>query len=105
MTNKRVVLTTCGSIEEAKTIAHALVERRLAACVNIVPGVESVYRWKDSTESANELLLVIKTVAELFPCVQSAIREMHSYEIPECVEIPITDGSEKYLKWIEESVK
>jgi periplasmic divalent cation tolerance protein len=105
MTDKRVVLTTCGSIEEARTIASALVERQLAACVNIIPQIESVYRWKDQVETAAEWLLLIKTKEEALDPIQSALRELHSYELPECISIVIEDGSEPYLNWIENSVK
>ena len=105
MTDKRVVLTTCGSPEEARRIAQALVERRLAACVNIVPQVESIYRWRDEVESATETLLVIKTTAEASERLRAALKELHSYEIPECIELEISDGSAAYLDWIAESVK
>lgn len=105
MTDKRVVLTTCGSLEEARQIAQALVERRLAACVNIVPQVESVYRWKGEVETSSEWLLVIKTTEAVFERVQSALKELHSYEVPECIALAVTDGSEAYLNWIGESVK
>ncbi len=104
MTDKRVVLTTCGSLEEARKIAHALVERKLAACVNIIPGIESIYRWKEAVETANEYLLIVKTTAQAFASLRAALGELHSYEVPECIEIAITDGSAAYLKWIEDSV-
>ena len=83
MTDKRLVLTTAGSEEEARKIAHALVERKLAACVNIVPQIESVYRWQGKVESAREWLLLIKTTSEKFSVVRDAIRELHSYDLPE----------------------
>jgi periplasmic divalent cation tolerance protein len=105
MTDKRVVLSTCGSLEEAREIAQALVERKLAACVNIVPNIESVYRWKGEIESSTEHLLLIKTTEEAFPSLRDAITELHSYEVPECVEFVVTDGSADYLKWIEETVR
>lgn len=101
MTDKRIVLTTCGSAEEAERIAHALVERQLAACVNIVPQIRSVYRWQGKVESASEWLLVVKTTAGKFAGVRDAIRELHSYELPECIAIEIVDGSPEYLKWME----
>jgi periplasmic divalent cation tolerance protein len=104
MTDKKLVLTTAGSQEEAKQIAHALVERRLAACVNIVPRVQSVYRWKEKVEEAEEWLLVVKTTAAAVARVRDAIVQLHSYESPECIYVGIEDGSVEYLKWIEESV-
>ena len=104
MTDKRLVLTTCGSLEEARSIALALVERQLAACVNIVPQIESVYRWKGEVETATEWLLVIKTTAGAFSGLREALTELHSYEVPECIEIAIESGSQAYLKWIGESV-
>jgi periplasmic divalent cation tolerance protein len=105
MTDNMLVLSTAGSQEEAKKIATALVERRLAACVNIVPRVQSVYRWQDRVESAEEFLLVIKTVKGLEDVLRSAIRELHSYELPECIVITVEGGSTEYLKWIEDSVR
>ena len=105
MTDKKLVLTTCGSLEESRTIAKALVERQLAACVNIVPQVESIYRWKGKIESATEWLLLIKTTEGAFERLRGALAELHSYEVPECIEIAIGDGSEKYLEWIGESVR
>jgi periplasmic divalent cation tolerance protein len=104
MTDKRLVLTTCGSREEAQRIANGLVERRLAACVNIVPQIESVYRWQGKIESATEWLLLIKTTAALFERLRDALLELHSYDVPECIEIGIEDGSAAYLEWIGESV-
>jgi periplasmic divalent cation tolerance protein len=104
MTDKRVVLTTCGSLDEARRIAHALVERKLAACINIVPKIESVYRWKGEIETATEFLLLIKTTEKAFSSLRAALSELHTYEVPECIEIPITDGSAAYLKWFEESM-
>jgi periplasmic divalent cation tolerance protein len=105
MTDKRIVISTAGTAEDARKIAHALVERKLAACVNIVPHVESVYRWRGKVESAAESLLLIKTSAENFDAVRGAIRELHSYELPECVAVNIEDGSAEYLQWLGESVK
>ena len=104
MTGKRIVLTTAGSEEEARNIALALVDRRLAACVNIVAQVESVYRWQGNVESSREWLLIIKTTADRFPSVRDAIQEMHSYELPECISLNIEDGSADYLEWLGNSV-
>ena len=104
MTNKRLVLTTAASRTEARSIALTLVERQLAACVNVIPRIESIYRWKGKVESSEECLLLIKTTADTFDRVKSALLELHSYELPECISLPIDEGSASYLKWIEESV-
>jgi len=102
--NARIVLTTAGSSEEARQIAQELVELRLAACVNVVPQIESFYRWEEKVERATEWLLVIKTTAEAFERVRDTIRQLHSYDLPECVMLEISDGSSQYLKWLVESV-
>ena len=99
-----VVITTCGDRELAKRLSYMLVELRLAACVQIFP-VESVYVWKDSVCNDDEFVLLIKTRAELFDELVSAIRENHSYEVPEIIQIPITDGLPEYLAWISENCK
>src|SRR5262244_909987 len=102
MTDKILVLTTAGSERDAGNIAYALVERRLAACVNILPKIASVYRWQGKVERAEEWLLIIKTTRALFDKVRDTIRELHSYEVPECISFSVENGSEDYLKWIEE---
>jgi periplasmic divalent cation tolerance protein len=104
MTDKRIVLSTAGSEEEASKIANHLVESQLAACVNIVPNIQSIYRWQSKVESSQEWLLVIKTTAEKLKIVCDAIRELHSYDLPECIAISIEDGNADYLQWIGESV-
>ena len=104
MTEARIVLSTTGSEEEARKIAHALVDRKLAACVNIVPQIESIYRWQGKVESASEWLLVIKTQARAFERVRALIEELHSYELPECVMLEVGDGAKEYLDWINGSV-
>src|SRR5215472_18946375 len=104
MTDKRIVFTTAGSQEEAQKMARHLVEHKLAACVNIVPRIESVYRWQGKVESSAEWLLLIKTTVEKFPNVRNAIRELHSYDLPECIAIAVEDGSAEYLDWIADSV-
>ena len=104
MTNARIVLTTAVSVDEARKLAWALVENRLAACVNVVPQVESVYRWQGKVESAGEWLLVIKTMAGSFPGVKATIEALHSYELPECLVVDVSDGDQEYLDWIAASV-
>jgi periplasmic divalent cation tolerance protein len=104
MTDKRIVFSTAGSEDEARKIARELVDRRLAACVNIVPHAESIYRWEGKIESSREWLLLIKTTAEQFSKVRDAIRELHSYELPECIAVAIEDGSPEYLRWLADSV-
>jgi periplasmic divalent cation tolerance protein len=99
-----LVLCACGSEGEAGDIATQLIERNLAACVNISSPVRSVYRWHDKLESATEWLLTIKTTQALFDDLSAAIRSIHSYEVPEIVAIPITGGFPPYLNWIADSV-
>ena len=105
MTDKKIVLTTAGTREEAGRIARALVDRRLVACVNLVGPIDSIYRWKDAVETAEEWLLVVKTTAEAVDRVRAAIEELHSYELPECIMLPIEGGSPEYLAWIGENVR
>ena len=105
MTDKRIVLSTAGSEQEAHKIAHILVKRRLAACVNILPQIQSIYRWKGEIESAREWLLLIKTRADKFPAVRDAIGELHSYEVPECIVVEIEDGSLRYLQWLDKATE
>ena len=106
MTDKIVVLVTCGSAKEARELARALVEQRLAACGNVVDArVHSIYRWKGKVEEAEEWLLWIKTTEAAYPRVRDAIKEMHSYELPECMSLVADDGCPAYMKWIDESVQ
>jgi len=98
------VLTAAGSEEEAERISAALVEARLAACVQVVGPVASRYRWEGAVETAEEWQCLAKTIAALYPRVEAAIREIHSYDEPEIVATPIVAGSAGYLAWIGESV-
>ena len=100
MANARIVLTTIGSKELGEKLAQQLVERREAACVNIVGPIRSVYRWKERIESEEEYLLLIKTTAECVAQLQSALKSLHPYELPECVELAVNGGSEEYLAWM-----
>ncbi len=99
-----VVLVTVGSSEEARQLAHALVQERLAACVNRLKGIESVYRWLGNVEESEEDLLIIKTTEDLFERLKSRIRELHSYSVPEIIALPILHGNEDYLSWLGEQV-
>ena len=104
MTDKILVFTTAVSEKNAKNIAETLVKLRLAACVNILPKLTSIYRWEEKIESAEEWLLIIKTTQKNFTAVRDAITELHTYELPECLSVAIEDGSEAYLKWIADSM-
>jgi periplasmic divalent cation tolerance protein len=99
-----IVLTTLGADADAADLARTLVEQRLAACVNIVGDVTSIYRWKDGVEEDEEQLLLIKTTADLVEALQARLRELHPYELPEFLVVPVTGGSEGYLRWLLESV-
>jgi periplasmic divalent cation tolerance protein len=101
MTDKIVVLSACDSEEQAATLARHLVDRRLAACVSIVPGARSVYRWKGSIEEAAEWLLVIKSRRDLFHALREELGKMHTYEVPEVIALPVVDGAENYLAWLD----
>ncbi len=104
MTDARIILTTTGSKKEAEKIANALVERQLAACVNILGPTTSVYRWENKVEFAEEYLLLIKTTEDAFEPVRRAVRELHSYELPEFIELSVSRGEGKYLAWLEQCV-
>jgi periplasmic divalent cation tolerance protein len=100
----RLVLTTCGSPEVADRIAAALVERRLAACVNVLPGVRSTYRWLGKIERDNEVLLLIKTAETELTAIESEIKALANYELPELVAVEITGGARDYLAWVADSI-
>jgi periplasmic divalent cation tolerance protein len=99
----RVVLVTCGSIAEARKIGRAIVEKKLAACANIVAGVESIYRWKEKVERAREVLVIMKTSATRLRELEREVKRLHSYDVPEFIVLPIVAGSKEYLKWIGEN--
>jgi periplasmic divalent cation tolerance protein len=104
MTEQIVILNTCAGEAEAQKLAGLLLEQRLAACVNILPGIRSYYRWKGKLESGDECLLLIKSSRRLFPAVAAAIQSAHSYEVPEVIALPIVDGSANYLAWLASSL-
>lgn len=100
-----IAFVTTSSVEEAKRIAESLVERKLAACVNVIPQVVSYYWWNGKIESDQEAKLVIKTKSELMEELIESVRKLHSYEICEVTSVPIVGGNADYLKWIDENVK
>lgn len=101
-----VVLVTCASRKEAERLARAVMEKKLAACVNIASApVKSVYRWKGKVETATEFPLVMKTTRRKFSALEKEIRRLHSYETPEIIALPILAGSVAYLRWIAESMR
>jgi len=104
VTGRFVALCAVGSAEDAERIARALVERRVAACVNVVPGVTSYYRWKGEIARDGEWLLVMKTTADRFEALREAVVELHPYDVPEVGALPVERGHAPYLDWIERSV-
>jgi periplasmic divalent cation tolerance protein len=105
MTDKIVVLTTCANAEEAEKIARRLVDARLAACVSVLPGARSFYRWKDAIENAEEWLLLIKTSRGHFDDLRVELEKLHSYDVPEIIALPIVDGAANYLNWLETEIQ
>lgn len=99
-----VIFVTAGSRPEARRIARTLLERRLVACANIVPGVESHYWWKGKIDHAREWLLVMKTRRSRFRAVERAVKALHSYQVPEIIALPLAAGQADYLRWIADSV-
>lgn len=99
------VYITTGSVEEARTIGRRLVEARLAACANILPGMEAIYRWQGKIESAAEAVLVVKTRAVLVDQLAAQVRELHSYECPCVVALPIVAGNPAYLRWLDQETR
>ena len=104
MNDAVVVLCTCAKQDEALRIANALLDERLVACVNVLPPLESVYRWHGKVETAQEILMLIKTTRQRFPALRDRLAELHTYDTPEIIALPIFDGSEKYLAWLREQV-
>jgi periplasmic divalent cation tolerance protein len=103
--SETVTFVTCRDARQARRIARALVEERLAACVNILPGATSVYRWEGKVETAREAVLVIKSRGALGRRLAARVRELHSYRVPETVTLPIVGGNPEYLRWVRESTR
>jgi periplasmic divalent cation tolerance protein len=101
----RIVLTSVGSAKDASRLARTLVEERLAACVTIFPGAVSIYRWKGQVETADEVVLLLKTTEEQSGALKKRLKELHSYETPEFLVLKVESGSEEYLEWLTNSVK
>lgn len=104
MTDAVVVLCTFANQQDAQHIGSAVIEARLAACVNILPAVQSIYRWKGEIEHAEETLAVIKTTRQSFSALRDRIKELHPYETPEIIAVPVVEGLTDYLAWIGEQV-
>jgi len=104
MTDKNIVFVTCESKDEAEKIAESVVKDKLAACVNVLPGIRSCYVWEGKLTWSDEVLLLIKTSRGRFDQLQDRIKAMHSYSVPEIVGVPIEDAFDKYIAWIDESI-
>ena len=105
MTDQIVVLCTCASTEDAERLARALVTGRLAACVSVLPGMRSFYRWEGEIETAAECLLLIKSSRDHFDGLRAAIEKLHTYAVPEVLALPIVAGAPNYLAWLTESLE
>lgn len=105
MARHLVVFITTGSSEEAQKIAHALVEERLVACVNIVAPIQSVYRWQEKIQVDQETLLIVKTTAKAMEKLAKRVKQLHSYELPEIIAVPILAGARDYLHWMDEQIQ
>src|ERR1035437_1952798 len=105
MTDKIVVLTSCAAEADAERLARALVAGRLAACVNVVPGVRSFYHWKGEIEVSAEFLLIAKTSRDLFPALRAEMEKLHPYEVPELLALPVVAGAENSLNWLQSNLR
>ena len=103
--SETVTLVTCRDVRQARSIARALVGERLAACVNVVPGLTSIYRWKGKVEEAREALLLVKSTSARAKRLEARVKALHSYEVPEVVTLKIAGGSADYLRWLRESAR
>ena len=103
MTDVVLVLTTIGAIEHAERLARQLVEERLASCVNLFPPMVSTYRWKGQVERDSEQQVIIKTTRDRLPALEARVKELHPYELPEFIVVPVEGGSQAYLDWVRAS--
>jgi len=99
-----LIFVTASSQDEAEKMGHTLVQERYVACANSIPDIRSIYHWKKELCKDQEVLLLLKSRRDLFPKIQKRIKELHSYDVPEIIAIPIIEGSEDYLKWIDDSL-
>ena len=100
-----IVLTTWPDTESARAAARKVVEEKLAACGNVVPGIESIYRWQGNIETSSEVLVIFKTTVARYAALETRIRELHSYEVPEILSLPVGAGLPAYLRWVQESCR
>ncbi len=100
-----VIFVTCANREEGEKISHSLVEKKLVACVNLIPEITSRYWWQEKIEVSSETLLIIKTKKSLFKQIVAEVKKLHSYTVPEIIALPIIDGNKNYLDWIKDSLK
>jgi periplasmic divalent cation tolerance protein len=98
-----IVFTTWPDAEQARSAAQLVVEEQLAACANILPGIESIYRWKGAIETASEVLMILKTTIDRYPQLESRLQALHPYEVPEIVSLRVSEGLPPYLRWVEAS--
>ena len=105
MTDKIVIISTCPTADEAEKVARRLVEKQLAACVTMIPGARSIYRWQGSIEEATEQVLLIKSRRDLFDRLKEELGSIHSYEVPEILALPVVEGSPAYIDWIDKELK
>ena len=104
MTDKIIVLVTGGSVRECKKIARQLLDKRLIACANLIPMVNSLYRWQGKIADEKECLMILKSAREHFPALRAEVEKLHSYSVPEIIALPIIEGSPNYLEWLAKSL-
>jgi periplasmic divalent cation tolerance protein len=104
MADEIAVFVTADELDLARKIAEELVERRLVACVNIIPGIESIYRWQGAVQRDREVMMIMKTARYKFAEIEALVKQLHTYQLPEIIAVPIDHGSQEYLNWIQESI-